>query len=88
MEEKNKYTSNLNGKCPVCGNTELQYFDHEFSGNSVYYRWSCPKCETEGEEWHELHFVGHVVYTKKQDENNQDYWEYEDVNDYILPEEE
>lgn len=89
MEEKNKYTSNLNGKCPVCGNIELEYleyFDYQLSGSSIYYRWNCPKCEAEGEEWYELHFVGHVVYTKKKDENNKEYWGYEDVNDYILPE--
>lgn len=84
MEEKNKYTSNLNGKCPICGNVELDYFDHQLSGSYIYYCWNCPKCETEGEEWYKLHFAGHVVYTKKREE----YWDYEDVNDYILPEEE
>ncbi len=82
MENK-KYISNKVGECPVCGNIELKYFDHQLSDNSIYYRWECPKCEAEGEEWHELHFVGHIVRTKINDEED---WDYEDVNDYILPE--
>lgn len=81
MENK-KYISNKVGECPVCGNTELNYFDHQLSDNSIYYRWECAKCKAEGEEWHELHFVGHVVRTKINDEED----DYEDVNDYILPE--
>lgn len=58
-----KVKSNEVGVCPFCnevGNLEYDCFElmNDFMG---YYKWTCPSCGHEGEEWYKLEFVGHNV---------------------------
>lgn len=52
------------GRCPVCGCTELEYKISEFNENGLNKNWKCTKCETYGKEVFELCFIGHKeIYT-------------------------
>ena len=44
------------GKCPKCGNYNLDYEALEIEGNSIYYPWTCPDCGASGKEWYDLTF--------------------------------
>lgn len=44
------------GKCPKCGNYNLDYDPMEIEGNSVYYPWTCEDCGATGKEWYNLEF--------------------------------
>ena len=44
------------GKCPKCGNYNLDYEALEVYGQSVYYPWTCPDCHSSGKEWYDLEF--------------------------------
>ena len=44
------------GKCPKCGNYNLEYEALKIKGNSVYYPWTCPDCHSSGKEWYDLEF--------------------------------
>lgn len=73
------YINNIQGICPVCGKSNLDWGDMELEGNHLYYEWICADCKTEGKEWYELKFDGHNVILPDGTE--------EIVNDFILPEE-
>lgn len=85
MKDK-KYISNIEGKCPVCGHQDLNYLDSDVEGGAMYYHWQCRNCQEEGEEWFSLNFIGHTVFKVEKDEDGGEYWDYDDVNDYISPE--
>lgn len=82
-----KYVSNEEGRCPACGSYSLAYSITDFEGGAMFHRWECNDCHKKGEEWYSLHFMGHVAYDTITDEKGNEYWDYEDVNDYISPEE-
>lgn len=79
--EKQKYVSNRQGECPVCGSCELTYKDSGYLEDYISFEYECKKCGTEGAEWYKLVFDGHEVYRKTEDD-----YDYEDVDKYIIPE--
>ena len=72
------YVKNMQGICPICGKSGLDWGDMELDGNYLYYEWICPYCRTEGKEWYELRFDGHNVTLADGSSDN--------VNDYLNPE--
>lgn len=58
-----KVKSNNIGVCPFCNEVgNLDYECFEMADNEMgYYKWFCPNCKHEGEEWYILEFIGHNV---------------------------
>lgn len=55
-----KVKSNINGVCPMCNSTNLDYGALEFETDMLsYYPWRCNDCHTQGEEWYVMSFSGH-----------------------------
>jgi DNA-directed RNA polymerase subunit M/transcription elongation factor TFIIS len=56
------------GTCPKCGSNEINYgVVHASSdGTQVYWDWTCPDCDAEGEEWYDINFIRHSLYTYKE----------------------
>jgi len=46
------------GRCPKCGNTDLDYGASELECNQIFYPFSCKYCKFEGKEWYILKFNG------------------------------
>ena len=46
------------GKCPVCGNKEITYYESERDGEYMFYKCSCNKCNATFDEYYELVFAG------------------------------
>lgn len=44
------------GKCPNCGNEDLDYRAIEVKGQAVFYPFKCEECNTTGEEWYTLEY--------------------------------
>lgn len=74
---ENKYVSNIEGVCPKCGKTELNYDSAEFDlPFFIIYPYVCEVCGCRGLEYHKLSFDGHSVHNDEIDD-------LEDVNEYI-----
>jgi len=54
-----EYKQNEQGKCPLCGDEELNYDVSDFVENDVVYPWDCPNCGAEGKEFYTLEFSSH-----------------------------
>lgn len=76
----NKYKSNLQGSCPVCGYGHLNWGDCENDGEYVNYCWECESCHSQGIESYRLVFEGHGIMSYRGED-----LKFEMVNDYILP---
>jgi len=50
----------VQGKCPVCGCTSLDYGDTEFADEQIGYKWTCQACNSCGIEWYQMTFVAHT----------------------------
>lgn len=59
-----KHKSVEPGVCPVCGEAELKYGDHEFVFEQLMYEWECMNCGAEGTEEYNLEFQGMNVEKK------------------------
>lgn len=53
--------TNEQGMCPRCNSFNLDYESARFEYNMVTFPWQCKDCGLDGEEWHEMNFVGHNV---------------------------
>lgn len=78
-----EFKKNEQGVCPICGGHNLDWGDMDMSGDSLHYDWHCPDCNHDGQEWYRLTFDGHEVLVEDRDGQ----YDWENVNDYILPEE-
>lgn len=60
MKTKKKYKTNNQGDCPLCG-SELEYYDTDYDGDSVSYKWNCTnkKCDAVGKEYFTIKFDSH-----------------------------
>ena len=70
MERNNKMNKeHEEGKCPVCGSTNVTYGDFEFfEDNGAYYNMTCNNCKAEYREAYDLVFDQHYIkkrYNKK-----------------------
>ncbi len=54
-KKKNKIEQ---GKCPKCGQEDLDYGEAEIDDQSLGYLCKCRSCGFEGTEWYYLEFVG------------------------------
>ena len=63
LKNKAEYNENESeaGKCPVCGNDDIEYGSSEIEDNYVKYEWTCPECSSEGNECGKIVFDGHYV---------------------------
>lgn len=73
-----EFKGNETGKCPFCGEQNLDYGVVVFQFDTCYFPWKCLSCEHEGEEWYSMEFIGHNVETEdgfievENIENNED----------------
>ena len=58
---------NQQGVCPKCQGYNLDYQPIGFTDTMCYYRYKCEDCGQEGEEWYNMEFAGHNVYTEDGD---------------------
>lgn len=49
------------GKCPECGNEDLDYKAIEVRGQQVFYPFKCKECDTVGEEWYKLKYDETII---------------------------
>lgn len=56
------------GKCPKCGNYNLDYDPLEIEGNAVYYPWICLDCKSSGKEYYNLTFSEQELNKKGGDD--------------------
>ena len=62
-KSKSVYTANESeaGKCPKCGNDNLEYGSASIEDTYIRYPWTCPNCSSEGSEYGNIVFDGHSV---------------------------
>ncbi|MBO7615030.1 MAG: hypothetical protein J6T15_04980 [Bacilli bacterium] len=69
IENATEITSNIQGECPKCGGTSLDYGDVVFEDfiddGAVYFPWTCPDCGAEGREYYYIYFATHKVKDKE-----------------------
>ena len=58
---------NEQGYCPKCHGYNLDYQPVEMEDTMCYYRYKCEDCGQEGEEWYNMEFAGHNIYTEDGD---------------------
>lgn len=58
---------NKQGVCPKCQGYNLDYQPIEFTDTMCYYHYKCDDCGQEGEEWYNMEFAGHNIYTEDGD---------------------
>lgn len=76
-----EFKSNIQGQCPICGENNLSWGDSDFQGEYIGYEWICDNCGHRGTEWYRMIFDGHEVQIETRD----GIFDYENVNDYIEP---
>lgn len=59
--------ANRQGECPKCHSTRLDYGAIRHFDDASYFPYKCKDCGQEGEEWYDLQFIGHNIYTKDGD---------------------
>lgn len=52
---------NCEGLCPVCHSDNVDYESIELREGMAYFPYTCKNCGTEGEEWYNLQFAGHLI---------------------------
>lgn len=55
---------NKSGYCPKCRGDNLNYQPIEFCDDACFYAYECADCGQVGEEWYNLSFIGHNIYTE------------------------
>lgn len=53
-------------QCPNCGNKNIDYKDHDFNDNMVYFYCNCPKCGCEYAECYTMEFSHHTILEVKE----------------------
>ena len=56
--------ANRQGECPKCHSTRLNYGAIRHFDDASYFPYKCKDCGQEGEEWYDLQFIGHNIYTE------------------------
>jgi len=59
--------ANRQGECPKCHSTRLDYGAIRHFDDASYFPYKCKDCGQEGEEWYNLQFIGHNIYTEDGD---------------------
>ncbi len=49
------------GRCPKCGEANLNYGVVEPEDNMIYYPWACGSCGAIGKEWYSIEFIEHTI---------------------------
>lgn len=52
---------NCEGYCPVCHSDNVDYESIELQEGMAYFPYTCKNCGTQGEEWYNLQFEGHMI---------------------------
>ena len=53
---------NIQGECPICGGTSLNYEDNirlGYKENTIYRVWKCGDCAYDGREFYSIEFLKH-----------------------------
>lgn len=66
FKNEEKHYINEQGKCPLCGSNNLEYFPVELDGEYLSYPYTCKECGTNGEEFYYLEFTAHRFYDKNK----------------------
>lgn len=63
----------LQGECPVCRSSDLEYQWAQIDDMCVYYDWTCNTCKSKGTEWYTMDFYSqHLDYDWLQDKSTDD----------------
>lgn len=52
---------NCEGYCPLCHSDNVDYESIELRDGMAYFPYTCKNCGTQGEEWYNLQFEGHMI---------------------------
>ncbi len=80
-ERFDKNSFDMQGECPVCWWSNLNYDTAEIDWDVVSYGWTCNDCESEWTEWYTLEFYSQALqYDWPQKMSVDDEWrEYKTI---------
>lgn len=52
----------LQGECPICRWTDLEYQSVEIDWDTVSYKWTCNDCHSEWVEWYTMDFYSQALH--------------------------
>ena len=54
------------GECPICGSDNIEYGDHELTGDSIGYEFTCNDCGAESIEWFDVVYANTTTWTEDE----------------------
>lgn len=69
----------LQGECPVCRSSDLNYNPADIDNDTISYDWTCNNCGSQGTEWYTMEFYSqNLKYDWLQKKSTEDPgWERE-----------
>lgn len=61
---KNK--NNVDGICPICGSSKIDYKEKYFIGKFITLKWYCKNCQVSGKELYKLEFQKNTIEQERR----------------------